>query len=89
MKKILITIMAVVMALGLTQLNAFAERKHGMGHHDYKKMSMNDRFFMKVKMIKKHQEEIGVTDDQMHQMSLPNQTPCSWEILVGHKCKCA
>jgi Spy/CpxP family protein refolding chaperone len=68
MKKILITSMAVVLALGFTQLNAFAEKKHRMGHHDYQKMSMNDRFFMKVKMIKKHQEEIGVTDDQMHQI---------------------
>jgi len=68
MKKILIISMAVVLALGLTQLNSFAEKKHGMGHHDYKKMPMSDMFFMKVEMIQKHQEEIGVTDNQMHQI---------------------
>ena len=67
MKKILTISIAVALVLGLGQLNSFAER-HGMGHHDYKKMSINDRFFMKVEIIKKHQEEIGVTDDQMDQI---------------------
>lgn len=69
MKRKLTSIIALMLVLGFMYSNSFAEKgHHEKGRHGYGKMAMSDMFFMKVKMIYKNQEEIGVSDDQMKQI---------------------
>ncbi len=65
MKRKLTSIITLILVLGLMHSNSFAEKGHGDFH---KKMSMSDKFFMKIKMIYENQKEIGVTDDQLVQI---------------------
>jgi Spy/CpxP family protein refolding chaperone len=67
MRKHLIVTITLLLSLGLMQSPAFAEKRggHGQGRHHQK--SIQEKFFKKVKMIHRYQDELNVTDDQLNQ----------------------
>jgi hypothetical protein len=68
MKKWLIGLVALIIALGWMQSVSFAEMKGKMGAKGPHEMSLEDKLFKKIHVIYEHQEEIGVSDEQMEQI---------------------
>jgi len=65
MKKYLKAAMVLVLVFGLMQSVSFAEGR-GKGH---KRKSFKDKFFKKIHMVYVYQEELGVSDKQLDQIS--------------------
>jgi Spy/CpxP family protein refolding chaperone len=68
MKKRLITALTMVLVLGLMQSISLADKRTGYDHGKYKKKSVKEKFFKKVKKIYLYQVELNVTDEQLDQI---------------------
>ena len=56
---------AIVLAIGLIQSAAFACGGKGCGKHDSKDMPLDKKLFKKLHMIYNHQDELGISDEQL------------------------
>ena len=68
MRKHLIVIITLVLALGLMQAVAFAEKRGGYDRGKHHQKSIEGKFFKTVKMIHHNQEELNVNDIQLNQI---------------------
>ena len=59
--------MTLVLALGLIQTAALADKKSGYAHKKQKK-SVAEKVYKKAKMIYLYQDELNVTEDQLDQI---------------------
>jgi Spy/CpxP family protein refolding chaperone len=68
MRKYLIATITFLLALGLIQSPAFAEKKGGYVQGRHHQKSIQEKFFKKVKMLHRYQDELNVTDNQLEQI---------------------
>ena len=66
MKKLFVVLLAVALSVGFLQTVSFAEKgKMGERKGHQGKMSTEDELFRKIKKITMHQDELGITDEQL------------------------
>jgi len=68
MKRSIITAITIVFALGPILSISFAEDGQGYGNKDYHEMPLEKKFFKKLHMIFLHQNDLGITDEQLAQL---------------------
>ena len=68
MRKHIIVTIILVLALGLMQSAAFAEKRGGYGQGMHHQKSIKEKFFKTVKMIHHNQDELNVNDNQLNQI---------------------
>jgi Spy/CpxP family protein refolding chaperone len=68
MRKHLIVAITLVLALGLMQSVAFAEKRGGYDQGRHHRKSIKEKLFKTVRMIYHNQDELNVNDNQLNQI---------------------